>query len=187
MNSSQQVSDYIFFYPNVMDKKTCEAITTSYEKTAMWHKSTFYDGKKDTGTSQVAMQELWINNEMPYFEELKKSFAICTDDYKSVYKTLDYSLTCTNFRLNFYREGGFMNQHIDNIHHSHGQQYGYPHITSLIFLNDDYEGGEFVICGDKQIEKKQGSAIIFPSNFMYPHEVKKVTKGKRFSVMTWIM
>ena len=170
-----------------MDKKTCEAITTSYEKTAMWHKSTFYDGKKDTGTSQVAMQELWINNEMPYFEELKKSFAICTDDYKSVYKTLDYSLTCTNFRLNFYREGGFMNQHIDNIHHSHGQQYGYPHITSLIFLNDDYEGGEFVICGDKQIEKKQGSAIIFPSNFMYPHEVKKVTKGKRFSVMTWIM
>ena len=80
-----------------------------------------------------------------------------------------------------------MNQHIDNIHHSHGQQYGYPHITSLIFLNDDYEGGEFVICGDKQIEKKQGSAIIFPSNFMYPHEVKKVTKGKRFSVMTWIM
>ena len=76
MNSSQQVSDYIFFYPNVMDKKTCEAITTSYEKTAMWHKSTFYDGKKDTGTSQVAMQELWINNEMPYFEELKKSFAI---------------------------------------------------------------------------------------------------------------
>ena len=187
MNSSQQVSDYIFFYPNVMDKKTCEAITNSYEQTAMWNKSTFYDGKKDTGTSQVAMQELWINNEMPYFEELKKSFAICTDDYKSVYKTLDYSLTCTNFRLNFYREGGFMNQHIDNIHHSHGQQYGYPHITSLIFLNDDYEGGEFVICGDKQIEKKQGSAIIFPSNFMYPHEVKKVTKGKRFSVMTWIM
>ena len=187
MNSSQQVSDYIFFYPNVMDKKTCEAITTSYEKTAMWHKSTFYDGKKDTGTSQVAMQELWINNEMPYFEELKKSFAICTDDYKSVYKTLDYSLTCTNFRLNFYREGGFMNEHIDNIHHSHGQKYGYPHITSLIFLNDDYEGGEFVVCGDKQIEKKQGSAIIFPSNFMYPHEVKKVTKGKRFSVMTWIM
>ena len=186
MNSSQQVSDYIFLYPNVMDKKTCEAITTSYEKTATWHKSTFYDGKKDTGTSQVAMQELWVNNEMPYFEELKKSFAICTDDYKSIYKTLDYSLTCTNFRLNFYREGGFMNQHIDNIHQSHGQKQGYPHLTSLIFLNDDYEGGEFVICGEP-LKKEQGSAVVFPSNFMYPHEVKKVTKGKRFSVMTWIL
>ena len=187
MNSSQQVSDYIFLYPNVMDKKTCEAITTSYEKTAMWHKSTFYDGKKDTGTSQVAMNELWVDNQMPYFEDIKKSFAYCIDDYKSIHETLNYSLTCTNFRLNFYREGGFMNQHIDNIHQSHGQKQGYPHLTSLIFLNDDYEGGEFVLCGDKYIEKIQGSAIVFPSNFMYPHEVKQVISGNRYSIMTWIM
>ena len=34
---------------------------------------------------------------------------------------------------------------------------------------------------------KQGSVIVFPSNFMYDHEVKKVTKGNRYSVMTWIM
>ncbi len=80
-----------------------------------------------------------------------------------------------------------MQSHIDNIHHSHGQKQGYPHLTSLLFLNDDYEGGEFVLCGDKHIEKIQGSAIVFPSNFMYPHEVKEVTEGKRFSVMTWIL
>ena len=36
-------------------------------------------------------------------------------------------------------------------------------------------------------EIKQGSAIVFPSNFMFDHEVKKVTKGNRYSVMTWIM
>ena len=89
--------------------------------------------------------------------------------------------------MNRYKEGGFMQSHIDNIHHSHGQKQGYPHLTSLIFLNDDYEGGEFVICGDKYIEKIQGSAVVFPSNFMYPHEVKEVTDGKRFSVMTWIL
>jgi len=187
MNTSQQISDYIYFYPDAMDTKTCESIVNSYEKTAKWKESTFYDGENDTGTSKVSMNELWIDKQMPYFEQLKKSFGHCLDDYKSTHKTLDYQLICTNFRLNFYKEGGFMKQHIDNIHHSHGQKYGYPHITSLIFLNDDYEGGEFVLCGDKQIEKKQGSAIIFPSNFMYPHEVKEVTKGKRFSVMTWIM
>jgi len=53
-------------------------------------------------------------------------------------------------------------------------------------LNNDYEGGEFVLCGIP-LEKKQGSVVVFPSNFMYPHEVKEVTKGKRYSIMTWIM
>ena len=61
-------------------------------------------------------------------------------------------------------------------------------LTSLLFLNDNYEGGEFVMLDDTYKAKvKQGSVIVFPSNFMYDHEVKKVTKGNRYSVMTWIM
>jgi predicted 2-oxoglutarate/Fe(II)-dependent dioxygenase YbiX len=81
-----------------------------------------------------------------------------------------------------------MKNHVDNIYRSHGQQYGYPHLTSLLFLNDNYEGGEFVMLDDTYKAKvKQGSVIVFPSNFMYDHEVKKVTKGNRYSVMTWIM
>ena len=79
-----------------------------------------------------------------------------------------------------------MKEHIDNIHHSHGQKQGYPHLTSLIFLNDDYEGGEFILCGEP-LEKKKGSAVVFPSNFMFPHEVQKVTSGNRYSIMTWIL
>ena len=74
----------------------------------------------------------------------------------------------------------------DNIHHSHGQKQGYPHLTSLIFLNDDYEGGEFTLCGES-LDKKKGSAVVFPSNFMFPHEVKKVISGIRYSIMTWIL
>ena len=41
---------------------------------------------------------------------------------------------------------------------------------------------------DKEYEKKKlGQHIIFPSNFMFPHEVKKVTNGERWSVVTWVM
>ena len=79
-----------------------------------------------------------------------------------------------------------MSRHVDNIHHSHGQKYGYPQVSSLLFLNDDYEGGEFIVAGETYSPKK-GSAIIFPSNFMYPHEVGLVTKGIRWSVLTWLM
>ena len=79
-----------------------------------------------------------------------------------------------------------MSSHVDNIHHSHGQQYGYPQVTVLLYLNDDYEGGEFYVAG-KMFEPIRGSAIIFPSNFMFPHEAKTVTKGMRWSIVTWLM
>ena len=186
MNSNQQISDYIFFYPDVMDKKTCEWIINRYETTAKWQQSTFYNGAENTGTSQVAMDEYWIRSQAPYYKNIKESFEYCVNDYISVHDKIK-SKDFTDFRINRYGEGGFMKQHIDGIHHSHGQKQGYPHLTSLIFLNDDFEGGEFVICGDKYIEKIQGSAVVFPSNFMYPHEVKEVTEGKRFSIMTSIL
>ena len=79
-----------------------------------------------------------------------------------------------------------MSSHVDNIHHSHGQQYGYPQVSALLYLNDDYEGGEFYVAG-KMFEPEQGSGIIFPSNFMFPHEAKAVTKGMRWSIVTWLM
>jgi len=37
------------------------------------------------------------------------------------------------------------------------------------------------------LKPKKGSVIIFPSNFMFPHYVKKVTKGERYSIITWLM
>ena len=79
-----------------------------------------------------------------------------------------------------------MSSHVDNIHHSHGQQYGYPQVSALLYLNDDYVGGEFYVAG-KLFEPEQGSAIIFPSNFMFPHEAKTVWKGMRWSIVTWMM
>ena len=42
----------------------------------------------------------------------------------------------TDFRVNKYGKGGFMSEHVDNIHHSHNQQYGYPSASLLFFLND---------------------------------------------------
>ena len=186
MNSNQQISDYIFFYPDAIDTETCNLIINNYEADAEWKDSTFANAYENTGKSKVSMKERWIGGHRKYHKELKEAFNYCVNDYISVHdkiKILEY----TDFRINRYEANGFMKQHIDAIHHSHGQKQGYPHLTSLIFLNDDYEGGEFVLCGNKYIEKIQGSAVVFPSNFMFPHEVKKVISGNRYSVMTWVM
>jgi predicted 2-oxoglutarate/Fe(II)-dependent dioxygenase YbiX len=66
-----------------------------------------------------------------------------------------------------------------------GQRKGIPTLTVLGGLNDDYEGGELMMFGDKQIYLPSGSVIVFPSNFMYPHEVKPVKSGIRYSYVSW--
>lgn len=60
-------------------------------------------------------------------------------------------------------------------------------LTVLAILNDDFEGGKFFIKqGHEKVYPKQdkGDIIIFPSFLV--HGVEPITKGQRFSVVTWL-
>ena len=37
------------------------------------------------------------------------------------------------------------------------------------------------------IEKKSNRMIVWPSNFLYPHAVKPVTEGIRYSIVSWAL
>jgi hypothetical protein len=60
-------------------------------------------------------------------------------------------------------------------------------ISPIIYLNDDYEGGEleFVNFGIK-IKPKAGSLYIFPATFPYAHIAHPVTKGTKYAIVTWL-
>jgi predicted 2-oxoglutarate/Fe(II)-dependent dioxygenase YbiX len=59
-------------------------------------------------------------------------------------------------------------------------------VSCTINLNDDFEGGEFAFFDRELIfYPNKGSVLMFPSNFMYPHEVMPVKKGTRYSIITW--
>lgn len=68
-------------------------------------------------------------------------------------------------------------------------------ITMIISLNDDYEGGELVHANSVYMTGQDGShhnlttgdICIFPSNFMFPHSIKPVTSGVRYSIVTWVV
>lgn len=88
-------------------------------------------------------------------------------------------------RLNRYNTGTVMRIHSDHIHSLFdGQMKGLPAVSLVANLNEDYEGGEFVICGEV-LPLKAGDVVVFPSCFLYPHEVKEVTAGTRYSFVSW--
>ena len=83
----------------------------------------------------------------------------------------------SGFDILRYETGQCIGDHIDDLA---------PRILTMsIVLNDDYTGGEFRFW--KKIDKNvpAGCAIIFPPNFMFPHEVLPITSGTRYSMITW--
>jgi predicted 2-oxoglutarate/Fe(II)-dependent dioxygenase YbiX len=65
------------------------------------------------------------------------------------------------------------------------------HLSIIINLNDDYEGGDLVFTDQQEKEVKRlklgkGSIVFFPSNFMYPHGIQPITKGTRYSIVAWL-
>ena len=69
--------------------------------------------------------------------------------------------------------------------HMDTKYYKWITYASVIYFNDDYEGGGFFFFEDYEVKLKQGDILIFPSVFMFPHRVEKVTKGIRNSFVSW--
>ena len=178
------VQDYIKVYEETVDDELCNLIMSAKLD---YKPSSFSNHKGITKNSEerVVMDDAWIHKDNKFYEPLKVCFVKAVRQYEFDFPRFSCEHT-TDFRINKYGPGGFMSEHIDNIHHSHGQKWGYPHVTILLYLNDDYDGGEFVVAG-KEIKPNKGSAIVFPANFMYPHEAKIVMKGTRWSVLAWLM
>ena len=91
----------------------------------------------------------------------------------------------SKMRFNIYEKGLTMREHVDHIYSIFdGQEKGIPVLSFVGILNDDYEGGEFIMNGEK-LTLKAGDLLVFPSNFLFPHVVHPVTKGTRYSLVAW--
>jgi predicted 2-oxoglutarate/Fe(II)-dependent dioxygenase YbiX len=76
------------------------------------------------------------------------------------------------------------------IHTDHGTN-STRHLSIIMNLNDDYQGGDLIFTDQKHKEIKRlnlnkGSIVFFPSNFMYPHSIQTITKGTRYSIVAWL-
>lgn len=78
--------------------------------------------------------------------------------------------------------GTFANLHTDS-------HIGYEHIqfSTVIYLNDNYDGGEISFPNQDFIYKPSaGDAVIFPGGGTeYVHEVFKVKEGNRYTIAMW--
>ena len=180
--------DWVGHYKNILSDELCNQII---DYKFDYVKSTYATHKGlSPNEKRVEMDEIWIRKDHTFYKDLNDAVTKVAKKYTVKMKSFhdrDFVVQkTTDFRLNKYDVGGFMSRHCDNIHHSHGQTFGYPQASVLLFLNDNFKGGEFLV-SEEQPKIKTGEALIFPSNFMFPHEVKEITQGTRWSIVSWLI
>lgn len=89
-----------------------------------------------------------------------------------------------------YREGGYYKRHADSQNMSAGNKTWSKvidrDISMLIYLNDDFEGGELSFEKmNYRIRPSAGLVVLFPSDQRFIHQAETVLKGVRYAIVSW--
>jgi len=100
-----------------------------------------------------------------------------------------HSEACSILR---YRPGEFYKRHVDNILLSsrlEEAEKGVPvrDVSIVGFLNEGFEGGELYFDRqDIKIKPQAGDVAVFPAFYLFPHQSRPVTRGCKYSFVTWL-
>jgi hypothetical protein len=183
------ISDYVKVYKNFLTESFCKDTVDYIGKSEIWKKHSYSDGSGEHVTqydndlsvlfgdysnfSLEIMQRLWHG--------LQNYMIECNLPWHQTWQ--GYS----HLRYNKYDPETEMRFHCDHITTLFdGTRKGIPVLTLLGLLNDEFEGGELVLFDqDNEVNFKSGDLIIFPSNFLYPHAIKPIKSGVRYSFVSW--
>lgn len=188
--SSTKLSDYIVTIDDIVPDQLCDEILNEYANTDLWNSAMTGGGLDKTSRrcNVIGISEPGVIQQNPeYRTELDSAIYDCVANalakYKDKFPHFEIEINeDSGYELLRYNTGDFYVQHTD----SFKQQ---PRaISCTICLNDDYEGGDFGFFNrEVVVAPKKGSVLMFPSNYMYPHEVMPVTRGTRYSIITWLV
>ena len=191
----ENLKDYIIV-KNCIPKDICESMIQDITANNFWekHKWQNYGVIKDRPTfppteldvaestpEQNAVLYPFMGEALKHYEEVIST----NNSFEGFMSNCGLHIACP-VRFNRYNTHTLMKAHHDHIHSLFdGERKGIPTLSIVGHMNDDYEGGNFIFFKDYEVKLTAGDIIIFPSVFMFPHRVEKVTKGTRHSFVSW--
>jgi hypothetical protein len=185
----RNIESYLKVYNDFLTPKECKKVIQDLKKSDDQFVQHSYhnilENREETHDDDLSVSYVKI----PFREEMMKRTWNLIHTYISDfdYRWFDRWTGFSDIRFNKYEVGKYMKIHADHIQTLFdGQRKGIPILSIVGILNDDYEGGEFMFWEDTEIKVKSGDIVVFPSCFLYPHFVKPVTKGTRYSYVSWV-
>jgi PKHD-type hydroxylase len=198
-----------FYFIGALDKKTCNKIRNTAK--GNWEKSGV-DTKKDTTNEE----RISGAKPIPGIDKKTRISDVVWTTDQWIYDTIwlymqeaneragwKYDITGAEpMQITRYKKGGFYNFHKDgksdhlSAYDEPNNEFMHGHVRKLsmtVLLNDNYEGGEFQFATPNKEKceihtpefNKTGMIIVFPSDMI--HRVAPVTKGIRYSLVTWFL
>lgn len=157
----------------------------SYESISKWsdwyasNDSSMLYGETKMFTPIHNTEDIMLNRKMLYvYNSLYSAMWFCTRLYAES-RNLAYpeDKLSKTFALNKYYTGRSMGPHVD----SYNPEESNLNFSIVVYLNDDYEGGEINFPNQNfTIKPEAGSLIVFPSSEPYIHESKEITSGVKY-------
>jgi predicted 2-oxoglutarate/Fe(II)-dependent dioxygenase YbiX len=190
ISSQNKLEDFIKVFDDVLDLQVCDLILEEYQNSNEWGNSSIGTHHQVNQDIRNCMQIQLSNNEI-----INKNYDVRSNLDANIFKSVNQAMkkyselfptfhvdVDTGYQLLCYKENQFYTQHTDSFKEEQRS------LSCSIQLNEDYDGGEFAFFDrEMMIRSKKGSAIVFPSNFMYPHEIMPVIRGTRYSIVTWLI
>jgi predicted 2-oxoglutarate/Fe(II)-dependent dioxygenase YbiX len=180
--------DYIRIYKNIVSPELCDKILAEYKKCNEWRDARV-GGNGEIRKDIRNVRDINISDPFTIGVNAEVRQNIDNELYKIIASLLEKYKECaphsiitsdSGYTLLEYSEGCFYKEHTDHFITEPRS------ISCSLNLNDDYTGGEFTFFEDEVSHSLgKGDVIMFPSNFMYPHAIKPVLSGTRYSIITW--
>jgi PKHD-type hydroxylase len=178
-------NDYVVWNKEI-PQETCQKLINLGK--GKWEQAETFDNSFDNARKSDVV---WINEQWVY--DLIWGYMLTANEQTGWKYNIVAAEDCQVTR---YTKDGFYTWHVDgmgshnDIHHEPENKFLHGNARKLsmsVVLNSDFEGGDLEIFGlDNKVPRlEEGSIIFFPS-FMQ-HRVVPVTKGIRYSLVTWFV
>ena len=184
------VQEAIFKIEKIITEDNCKKLISYMDKHCKTKAEVMgKNNQPQTDTKTRDVLSHWLNpndyGAPPYYKIVEDAVIKAMSKYSKHIKFLG-RLHLHEINLLKYEKGNFYIKHVDASSSLNRT------ISIIINLNEDYEGGDVLFFNPmtqmvySKADLKTGDMILFPSNFLYPHQVNEVTKGFRYSVVTWL-
>ena len=184
---ANNLDQFIRVYDNILTHKECKLILDEYAESNEWYDAMVGGGVKKDNVRKCEIAHISLKDVISKNQEVRKKIDSLIFDkaggaasrYIQEFPHCNIS-TDSGYDLLRYNQGGFYTIHTDNYKDR-------PRTVAMsLMLNDNYDGGEIAFFEREHIIKPSaGSVVIFPANFMYPHEIMPVLSGTRYAIITW--
>jgi len=186
-----EVKDFVKIYDDVLPLKTLSSLlkvinTLNFEQALVGGGENSRLDTKIRKTECYHISQLHSKSltDIHWAALLKHAFTNILEEYKKELNLQDIFFNIVDIGILKYKKSFHYTWHTDNSPSN-------PRTLSLIMiLNNDYKGGELCFknvdnSGEKEIEIIPNRLVVWPSNFMYPHMVKPVKEGTRYTIVAW--